>query len=635
MNLDAWYQRELAYFRQTADDFAARFPRIAARLALSDSPTPDPHVERLIQAVALLNARTRRKLDDGFPEIAAAMLGILYPHLRAPVPSVSIVRFSLEEGQSTPTAGTRVPSGSRVEADDPGGRAAAYRTCGDVWLYPLRVATMELRPQPLPGPPSPRQADAEAALRITLTPTEPTVPLADYRLRGDRLRFQIRLSELGRSGRLLELLTTAALEIAVAGPEGDAGEPAAVLPGSCIRHVGFNDEEALFPRQPQTPPGVHLLAEYFALPEKFLAFEVSGLTPSVLSRAGRELNLSVLLSETDEQLEGEVSPRTVAAGCVPVVNLFQMTTQAINLHERETAYRVIPDPRAKPPHEVYTVDSVSLQDDVGEPVECCRFYSADHSALRQMTGEPVFWHADRRDVPGGSELGDEPGDEPTEMWLTLIPPSATNRSPDTGLEVGAFEPVLPGGRAVCRVTCFNRGAPSRLSRMSPGTVRFRAVGLGVPAAVAECLRTPTPTVRRHLHRRTIWPLVSQLSLNHLSLGGGDSSAAVLRELLAVNDLADSAATRSLIEGVRDLHAEPAVRRMGRAFARGTGLTMTLEEDRFAGDSPFLFAAVISRFLAMHAAVNSFTQLSATTDRRTSEGRPAWHWPPATGTGAVL
>ena len=92
-SLDAWYQKELAFFRTTVQEFSDRFPKIANRLTLSAAGVKDPHVERLIQAFAYLNARTRLKLDDSFPELADAMLGILYPHMVAPVPSMSVVGF--------------------------------------------------------------------------------------------------------------------------------------------------------------------------------------------------------------------------------------------------------------------------------------------------------------------------------------------------------------------------------------------------------------------------------------------------------------------------------------------------------------------------------------------------------------
>ena len=88
-SLDVWYQRELDYFRSTGAQFAERFPKIANRLSLSATGIKDPHVERLIQSFAYMNARTRHKLDDSFPELVDAMLGILYPHMLSPVPAMS------------------------------------------------------------------------------------------------------------------------------------------------------------------------------------------------------------------------------------------------------------------------------------------------------------------------------------------------------------------------------------------------------------------------------------------------------------------------------------------------------------------------------------------------------------------
>ena len=89
--LDAAYQKELDFFRSTVREFSDRFPKIANRLTLSASGVKDPHVERLIQAFAYMNARTRLKLYDSLPELADAMLGILYPHRVAPIPAMSVV----------------------------------------------------------------------------------------------------------------------------------------------------------------------------------------------------------------------------------------------------------------------------------------------------------------------------------------------------------------------------------------------------------------------------------------------------------------------------------------------------------------------------------------------------------------
>src|ERR1035438_7208812 len=63
-----------------AGEFAEKYPRVAGRLLLQSDTCEDPHVERLIEAFALLAGRVHRKLDDEFPEITEALLHLLYGH---------------------------------------------------------------------------------------------------------------------------------------------------------------------------------------------------------------------------------------------------------------------------------------------------------------------------------------------------------------------------------------------------------------------------------------------------------------------------------------------------------------------------------------------------------------------------
>ena len=63
-----FYNAELRYMRELAKEFAAKNPKIAGRLRLSQDAIEDPHVGRLIEAFAFQNARTRLKLEDDFPE---------------------------------------------------------------------------------------------------------------------------------------------------------------------------------------------------------------------------------------------------------------------------------------------------------------------------------------------------------------------------------------------------------------------------------------------------------------------------------------------------------------------------------------------------------------------------------------
>ncbi len=70
----AHYENELTFLREMGAEFAARYPRIASRLALEPDRCEDPHTERLLEGFAFLAARVHLKIDDEFPEIATLLL---------------------------------------------------------------------------------------------------------------------------------------------------------------------------------------------------------------------------------------------------------------------------------------------------------------------------------------------------------------------------------------------------------------------------------------------------------------------------------------------------------------------------------------------------------------------------------
>ena len=94
-----YYEKELAFIRQLGSEFAEEHPKIAGRLGINSDTIEDPHVSRLIESFAYLNARIQHKLDDDFPELSDALLSVLFPHYQRPIPSTTIVQFVGDEEQ--------------------------------------------------------------------------------------------------------------------------------------------------------------------------------------------------------------------------------------------------------------------------------------------------------------------------------------------------------------------------------------------------------------------------------------------------------------------------------------------------------------------------------------------------------
>ncbi|MCU0959992.1 MAG: type VI secretion system baseplate subunit TssF [Pirellulaceae bacterium] len=589
-----YYHRELAYIRQLAGEFAAAYPDMAGQLRLSAEPSDDPHVERLIEAFAYVNARTRRKLDDDFPELAEAILGILYPHYLAPVPSSAVVRFRLKPSQADQLVPYTIPRGAVVETQPVDGQPCRFRTAYDVRLEPVVVRQATMRGAPFEGPPVRFAADCQACLRLTLETCSPSVRIGQLQLQP--LRFYLR-GQWQVLNQLFELLGTHVRGIVIARtPQDD--RPVVCGPES-LQPVGFAADETLFDYPARSFRGYQLLTEYFAAPEKFRFVDFTGFSDearTALADTSRA-ELFIYLDRYVAELESPVTHETFELGCTPIVNLYRQRAQTIQLKHTQAEYHVLPDPRLPWAHEVYSIDRVVATDPAGAAHEFLPFYSVRHAQLRREATR--FWYPTRRMVEraGGKE------DVGTEVYLTLV-----------DLD---FQPTAPGGWYVdIDTTCFNRNVPARL----PYGGGQPALQL-VPGGPVEllCLTQPTPTRRPPRRHGAIWRLISHLTLNHLSLVNRADGAEPLREILKLYDYVDSDVTRKIIAGVASIDYQRVSGRIGHggqpAFGRGVEVRLRLDEDSYYGTGAFLFALVLDRFLALYCSLNSFTKIVVGTNKR--------------------
>jgi type VI secretion system protein ImpG len=601
-----YYNRELSYVRRLAGQFAQAHPKIAARLRLGPDSSEDPHVERLIEAFAYLNARTRRKLEDDFPELTEALLGVLYPHYQVPIPSLAIVQFDLAEEQNGLTAGATLPRHTQLETESIQGLPCRFRTCYPVTLHPIELRHASLSRPPFAAPSAPQLAQAAAVLRLVLGCRDAAVNFAD--LTAQSLRFFLK-GQPQHVYLLYELLFNHALGVALA---GGADDPAPVLlDKECLRPVGFERDEGLLPYTARSCVGYRLLTELFAFAPKFLFADLAGLGEGALRRAGNQLEVFVYLNRAAPDLEQNLSEDTFRLGCTPVVNLYPQRAEPIPLTQTDYEHRVVPDARRPLAHEVYSIDRVTASARDGTGVEFRPFFSVKH-ADEGRAGQ-TFWHAVRRQAENGTGATD-PGQE---VFLSLV-----------DLEL---QPAASADWTVdVETTCLNRDLPGRLP-FGGDQPRLQVSEGGALVGRVSCLTPPTPTLRPALRHGALWRLISHLSLNHLSLVGDGDQADALREVLKLYDFTDSAQTRQLIDGVLEVRSRRVTGRprgqTAEAFCRGVEVTVCFDEEKFTGGGLFLFACVLERFLGLYCSLNSFTKLIATVKGREGELR---RWPPRMG-----
>lgn len=602
-----YYDRELAFFRQMGADFATRYPKKAARLRLNEHGSEDPHVERMIEAFAYMNARIRYKLDDDFPELSEAVLNVLYPHFLAATPSMSIVELESDPDKGGDSnAALLVDRGTTIETEQVDDFRCRYRTCYPVEIWPLQIVNTELQSRPFTVPSSARSTESESVLHMRLRSTGPPVRELDV----DKLRFYINFADLENATELYELLLGHTLEIVVA---RSADDPDAItLSNSRLRPIGFADEEAMLPFSARSFAGFRLLSEYFAFPQKFLFVELEGIRESQpLLADSTELSIYIHLDRTSGSLERVVDVDSLKLGCTPIINLFRQRADPFLMTERQSEYRVSADAHRESSLEIYSVEQVRVSTTSGEETDWAPFYSAKHSAENEA--QHKYWYATRRARGSGSG---------TDTWLTFV-----------DLDFASIGEA--GATVIVDAMCLNRGLPDRLP-FGGGRPRLN-ITEGPGDISARCLVRPTPTRRSGEGKRNRWRVVSHLSLNHLAVDANDESVAALREILKLYDVIDTPHSRDLIAGVVEIACTRGVARLsgaGGGFVRGLDVEVVFDEGKFSGSGFYLLASVLDRFLGILCSINSFSRLSATTLQGRDKGEQ-WKWPARAGDKPLL
>ncbi|MDQ6787622.1 MAG: type VI secretion system baseplate subunit TssF [Acidobacteriota bacterium] len=622
-----YYERELIFLRRMGAEFAAKYPKIAARLLLDEEKVEDPHVERMIEAFAFLTGRVSLKLDDELPEITESFLNVLYPHYLSPIPSMAIAQFSFGNPNDKITAVQQLERGAKLYSRPVDGTPCRFRTCYDTQLLPIDIESAALES---PAPKDGRGQFAESYIRLSM------------RCFGDANLHELKVGSTGKPPEFLrfylngdpqlvfplyEMIFNQASAVEFRPKETPIGNKTlmtltniqlkmpdpVILPADFIRQVGFEEDEGILPYTKRSFSGYRLLTEYFSFPYKFLFFDVYGLDRAVAGKFGSHFDILIHLKDITPP-RAPVTKETFRMGCTPIVNLFSQLSDPIYLSQQKYEYQIVPDVHRQMTTEVYSIDEVITSDPrTNTTREFSSFYSLRHAYGEQM--EKAFWYATRR-------ASQRENDEGTEMFMSLVDMN--------------FNPRVPAAEVInIKATCTNRDLPARLP-FGGRENDFEVEGTALLSRV-HCLTKPTETVRPPQRRSAQWRIISHLNLNYLSLVNSENGTPeALQEILQLYNFDDSSVSRKQILGITGIESRKVVRRIGEhigaGFVRGLETTLTFDEEQFVGSGMFLFACVLERFLGLYSSLNSFSQLVLRTKQREEIVR---RFPPRTGEQVLL
>ncbi|MGU5737731.1 type VI secretion system baseplate subunit TssF [Aeromonas caviae] len=588
MSLEHYFRDELAFLRLQGREFAEAYPELTRFLSEQNT---DPDVERLLEGFAFLTGNLRAKIEDEFPELTHGLLNMLWPNYLRPVPSMTIMQFSVIPGAIAQPALVR--QGCQLDSLPLDEVTCHFQTCHDTWVYPADIRHIAAQ-----------SGNDLSTISLDIALHAP-LPLSELQL--DKLRFFLG----GDSYTAYELyfwlsnqLSHIELEI-----DGKRFRQEA----KALKPVGFERGDALLPYPNNVYSGYRILQEYFCFPESFLFFELSGGDWPKQPLPVSEFKVHFCF---DRPLPAElkIRPDSFMLNCVPAINLFQHDSEPVNLNGRQAEYPLKASYRHADSFEIFSVDQVEgwVEGNLGRSRGTPRIYqpfeSFQHQIERAKQRLALYYRVRVKEAVSGDgfehSLSFVRGDETTTVEL------------DESISV--------------TLTCTNR---SRAARLKVGSVCV-PTGSSPSFATFRNLIRPTRPLRPALDGSLHWTLISNLSLNYVSLLRRDALVQVLRtyDFPALHDKQAEQASRKRLAGIEEIETKPVDRLVRGMPVRGLKSVLSIRQSAFGSEGElYLFSTVLAHFFSLYASVNAFHLLEVVN----LDNKERYQWPAQIGQHSLM
>ncbi|WP_252092295.1 type VI secretion system baseplate subunit TssF [Pseudomonas sp. MWU13-3659] len=565
MSLKDRFSEELRYLHELGDDFAQDNPQLARLLGKRGG---DPDVERLMEAFAFLTAKLRLKLEDDLPELTHPMLQLLWPNYLRPLPSATIIQFT--PCKQALSQSQRVPRGARLLSKPVDGVPCEFRTCTTVDIHPLEIDAV-----------ASTQTLDSSVVRIDLH-TLVERPLNTL----ECTSLDFHLSGTTRTARTLYLWIAHYLShVSVT-----INDQARRLPASSIVFPGFSPDDALLPYPQNVFDGYRILQEYFIFPERFHFFALTGLEKIWPGQTTQQVGLEFHFTrQLPDSLR--IGKADFNLFCAPAVNLFKHSAEPIDLSNEAAQVELTPKGAERHAYEIFSVDQVistrtRSDGSPGKHLRTFRPFESFAHEIEHVQGRTALYY---RYTLEDSLRGD----------------GVTHRiafvRADANTYIGELE------TASIDLTCTNRDLPLALGIDDINVL----CEVTPPLTTYTNICAPTRPYRPVLDGQLQWALISNMSLNYLSLLSAEPLKAVIRayDFAALHDIQQTRTTRKRLDGIRDIQTAPLDWLIKGQPIRGLRTQLKLDQAAFLCEGDlYLFGCVLAHFFALYASINSFHQL---------------------------
>ena len=614
MDEKKYFEREYNYLQIAGENFARKHQELGSMLRMSEKQRKDPFVERLFEAFSFLSGRIHERLDDDIPEFTSGLLELLFPHFLRPFPSTAILEVKPipaavtkpvvvnrdSEVQTPPNkykvkykvAASPLEQTRTIEKEE--SAEFIFRTTQDLTVRPMKISAIKIDDN----------TDGTSSLVLQIS-ADQNVNFADL----DLQRLSLYLSGQQSLKYTLLLYLTKYVKSLSVQESGSAKtsaqdiEPFVVgIPG-ITPELGYDgDELAVIPYAQQSFTGYRLLQEYFCFPERFFFLEVKGLDQFEPKGGGGKFEVRF---NFDRKLSREYKPglQDILLNCVPVVNLFERSTEQVAVTQRMPEYYIVPDSNRRKSKEIYFVNSVI---GVGENKQTQYTYTpiTSYQILTKPDGDydyRRFYSTVYRPVPS----------DVAETSIRVFGPSME-------------DDIFPRETLSIQATLSNGFLPAKYLPVNSLThpIDF-PVGLKV-----SNMTVPGEVLANPERKNYLWAVISHLNMSYSTLAETNTLKTVL-SLYNWSPVHNNPNQKKIEEGILNIYAPETYNLFrNRSLVRGIEFKIDIDVSKFEnglGDV-HLFGLVLSQFLSQYVTINSHIILKMID----KESKEEYTWQPDPG-----
>ncbi len=546
-----YYQKARSDLDDNFNDFLVDHDKVSTMVS---GHVADPSIERLTQGAALSNGLVKQNMDDDIPEVMHDIMDNIHPNSLRPSPATTTIIFTPKASCTGPQI---IPAGTLLKSVPVDGVECLFTTSYPVEILPLSI--MDVAFTQLPG--------KDRAITISLQ-------LFNMRLTDLKLN-KLRLSLIGERDNALNLnlvLLRYVKRVVI-----KAGGRESTLAVSCLKAVGFEDTDLLFPTT-AVSGNIQMLQEYFNQPDRFLFIDL--LLDTWRGHGdGTEFEISFELESKLPVEIHKVSKADFALFGTPAVNLFKHQAEPINLEDYADSYPVVPIEKTPGNVAVYSVENVfgiargRAEDIKFEPN---RLFNSNY-----YIQTPVYSLTRIK----------SPMHHTFDMFISIKEPKNNDYKPAILLSINLL--------------CTNGPA---LEKLNVGDISVKTDSSPKFAEYYNC-KPVTRSKFVNMGNNAFWRLYSICNLN-LSLLNIQSLRAVLETVSRayINDYITAKLNTKQIQGIVDFQIKATDRFVGMIMARGWEIRIRLNREAYSslGDL-YLFGALLDNLLRGFVSQSCFTK----------------------------